>query len=282
MEGNSSDRLRHRRSLLESLDVQRAALLDSAQSGTFTTQQRRAVELLTSPDVRKAFDLKQEPDDVKDRYGRNIHGQCVLLARRPEDKAMAGLWEFPGGKVNEGETPEAALVAVAGTGEKVDLLLTDVVLPGMNGKKLAGELRGLCPGLKVMFLPITGNGEHLQPPAQTTGSNLFPEAVSGSSTPPVVVLIWVFCKPHEITVVLLFRRLWLFRFSINHPPTNYCWMPDISGITTNQPFLMIPPCIQPPVKTEKIPESGLTALVMLPKKTISLTSMDITVEMESE
>lgn len=34
----------------------------------------------------------------------------VLLAQRPEGKAMAGLWEFPGGKVQDGETPEAALV----------------------------------------------------------------------------------------------------------------------------------------------------------------------------
>jgi 8-oxo-dGTP diphosphatase len=34
----------------------------------------------------------------------------VLLARRPAGKAMAGLWEFPGGKLNEGETPEDALV----------------------------------------------------------------------------------------------------------------------------------------------------------------------------
>lgn len=33
----------------------------------------------------------------------------VLLARRPPGKPMAGLWEFPGGKVHEGETPEAAL-----------------------------------------------------------------------------------------------------------------------------------------------------------------------------
>ena len=33
----------------------------------------------------------------------------VLLARRPEGKFMAGLWEFPGGKVKAGETPEAAL-----------------------------------------------------------------------------------------------------------------------------------------------------------------------------
>lgn len=34
----------------------------------------------------------------------------VLLTRRPEGKPMAGLWEFPGGKVDDGETPEAALI----------------------------------------------------------------------------------------------------------------------------------------------------------------------------
>ena len=39
-----------------------------------------------------------------DRDGR------VLLAQRPEGKEMAGLWEFPGGKVEPGETPEAALI----------------------------------------------------------------------------------------------------------------------------------------------------------------------------
>ena len=34
----------------------------------------------------------------------------VLIAERPEGKSMAGLWEFPGGKVNPGELPESALV----------------------------------------------------------------------------------------------------------------------------------------------------------------------------
>jgi 8-oxo-dGTP diphosphatase len=34
----------------------------------------------------------------------------VLLARRPEGKPMAGLWEFPGGKIHAGESPEAALI----------------------------------------------------------------------------------------------------------------------------------------------------------------------------
>ena len=39
-----------------------------------------------------------------DRDGR------VLLAKRPEGKPMAGLWEFPGGKIKPGETPETALI----------------------------------------------------------------------------------------------------------------------------------------------------------------------------
>lgn len=34
----------------------------------------------------------------------------VLIAQRPEGKSMAGLWEFPGGKVEQGETPEYALM----------------------------------------------------------------------------------------------------------------------------------------------------------------------------
>ncbi|MGF1474923.1 MAG: (deoxy)nucleoside triphosphate pyrophosphohydrolase [Geminicoccaceae bacterium] len=39
-----------------------------------------------------------------DRDGR------VLVGQRPPDKSMAGLWEFPGGKVEPGETPEACLL----------------------------------------------------------------------------------------------------------------------------------------------------------------------------
>ena len=34
----------------------------------------------------------------------------VLIAQRPPQKAMAGLWEFPGGKVEPGESPESALI----------------------------------------------------------------------------------------------------------------------------------------------------------------------------
>ena len=59
-------------------------------------------------------------DDARDETGKaillvaaaalvDVDGR-VLIAERPEGRSMAGLWEFPGGKVQEGETPEAALV----------------------------------------------------------------------------------------------------------------------------------------------------------------------------
>ena len=44
----------------------------------------------------------------------------VLLAQRPEGKSMAGLWEFPGGKVEAGETPEAALIREIGEELAID------------------------------------------------------------------------------------------------------------------------------------------------------------------
>lgn len=46
------------------------------------TYQRQALKMILAPDVRKAFDLSQEPDSVREAYGKDRFGQAVLLARR--------------------------------------------------------------------------------------------------------------------------------------------------------------------------------------------------------
>ena len=76
------DRMNSRHSLLRDLDGQRAQLARSQTVGNFHEHQARAYELLASSRVRQAFDLSLEPHRVRDCYGRNIHGQCVLMARR--------------------------------------------------------------------------------------------------------------------------------------------------------------------------------------------------------
>jgi hypothetical protein len=71
-------RLAQRTSLLQRLD----ALERSAEQADFDRFQQQALTLLARPQIKQAFELEREPDAVRDRYGRNRHGQSVLLARR--------------------------------------------------------------------------------------------------------------------------------------------------------------------------------------------------------
>jgi hypothetical protein len=69
----SAERLLKREQLLASVE---------RDGGPMRRFQQRAVELVTGPDARRAFDLEQEPARVRDRYGRWPLGQNLLLARR--------------------------------------------------------------------------------------------------------------------------------------------------------------------------------------------------------
>ena len=69
------------KSLLAAIDQQRQ-IAEHRGRGQLDTFKQKAFGLLSSAAARQAFDLSVEPDAVRDRYGRNIHGQSVLLARR--------------------------------------------------------------------------------------------------------------------------------------------------------------------------------------------------------
>jgi len=76
-------RLERRRLLRESLDDwQRNKETASKASQTMDEFYSRAYDLCTSPLAKKAFSLKEEPDKLRDEYGRNNFGQSCLLARR--------------------------------------------------------------------------------------------------------------------------------------------------------------------------------------------------------
>ncbi len=82
LDKSMSDRLSDRMSLLNGFDHLRRKIDSSGMMGAMDQFQNRAVELLTSPTARAAFDLSQESDELRDRYGRHAWGQRALLARR--------------------------------------------------------------------------------------------------------------------------------------------------------------------------------------------------------
>lgn len=76
-------RFENRRSMLTQLDnLERYVDAADAGLGSLDKFSREAIALLTTDVMRKATDLDQEPDDLRERYGANIYGQRVLLARR--------------------------------------------------------------------------------------------------------------------------------------------------------------------------------------------------------
>jgi hypothetical protein len=78
----SARRLDDRQALLAHLDRQRRRLAEHPCIEAMDGHYRRAFKLLDSAVGQSAFDLTQEPDELRDRYGRNPHGQSVLQARR--------------------------------------------------------------------------------------------------------------------------------------------------------------------------------------------------------
>lgn len=77
--GLNDSRANARRSLLGDIGTTIGSPTDTA---SFEQSREKALEMLLSPDVRKAFDVDREPRGVREAYGDHICGQSVLLARR--------------------------------------------------------------------------------------------------------------------------------------------------------------------------------------------------------
>ena len=94
------DRLNHRRGLLDQLDDQRRQLDQGLRLASFDRTRDRAFTLATSQKLRDALDLRQEPDPVRDRFGRHLFGQSAVVARRMLEagaRFVTLLWDCPDG-----------------------------------------------------------------------------------------------------------------------------------------------------------------------------------------
>src|SRR5262249_59182464 len=98
------DRLSGRRELLDTVNRQGERLAAAPSVSGMNTQYEKAFNLISSSQTQKAFDLKAEPDSVRDRYGRHKFGQGVLLSRRLVEQGVPlvtvywnGEQEVPGG-----------------------------------------------------------------------------------------------------------------------------------------------------------------------------------------
>ncbi len=80
--GLSVDRLQRRRAMQQLIDQQSRLLDYSGEVRGLDEYYERAISMLTSDRVRKAFDLSAESEATRDRYGRTTYGQSCLLARR--------------------------------------------------------------------------------------------------------------------------------------------------------------------------------------------------------
>jgi hypothetical protein len=80
--GLTVDALDRRRALLDQLDDRARQLERLREVARLGRQQQQAFELLLSPKARIAFDISREPAGLRDRYGRDLFGSSVLMARR--------------------------------------------------------------------------------------------------------------------------------------------------------------------------------------------------------
>ena len=81
--GVDLERLSRRQQMLASIDsLQRQAELQPAAFAALDEHCKAAINMITAPETKRAFEIEQETDELRDRYGRHKFGQSCLLARR--------------------------------------------------------------------------------------------------------------------------------------------------------------------------------------------------------
>lgn len=154
-----------RQALLRSVGQGLGRLADDRRVEAFGRHQQRAVALLTSGATRQAFNIRDEPDRVRRRYGRHKYGQSLLLARRLIEAGVRLVTVCWGGPVNN-PSPYWDTHSDNNRRLKDDLLppfdqCFSAFLEDLDGRGLLESTLVVCTGefgRTPRFGQLTGNG----------------------------------------------------------------------------------------------------------------------------
>lgn len=176
------DRIERRKSLLDQFDQQLRRLDQEKSLTAYDKFQQRALALVTSERTRRALDLRQEPDAVRERYGRHLFGQSTLMARRLVEAGVRYVtvhWDAPDGyswdsHLNSKDVGDHLL---PGLDQTLSALLID-----LRDRGLLDETLVVCLG--EMGRTPTGNANW----GRDHWSTLFPAVLAGAGIRGGIVL----------------------------------------------------------------------------------------------
>jgi CheY-like chemotaxis protein len=98
--------------------------------------------------------LVEDEDGPAEPGGMGQEGESILVVEDDGDLRayIAEILRGLGYRVRAVQSPSAALPILQDTHERVDLLLTDVVMPGINGRDLGRQAQALRPGLPILYM----------------------------------------------------------------------------------------------------------------------------------
>jgi acetyl esterase/lipase len=132
----SVDRISDRRTLQKSFDTLRREVDTTGSFDAMGHFEQQAYELVTSAEVRKAFDIGGEDEKLRDRYGRNSWGQSTLLARRLAEAGVTFTTVHYGGWDHHWNLKEGMQQYLPKVDAAVATLFEDLASRGLHEKTL--------------------------------------------------------------------------------------------------------------------------------------------------
>ncbi|MBM4005762.1 MAG: DUF1501 domain-containing protein [Planctomycetes bacterium] len=140
-DGITLDRVQQRVGLLDQFDLARREFDQVRNVREFDRTRERALDLVTSEKMRAAFDFRRESSALRDRYGRHLFGQSVLMGRRMLEagaRFVTVLWDSPDGYSWDSHrtSDDVQKHLLPGADQSVSALLEDLQQRGMLDETL--------------------------------------------------------------------------------------------------------------------------------------------------